>query len=176
VLGEPVRVGPDCLDDVDEHVVGAATITWRWPNGSSRSGSTTRTPAARNRAALTDAAIRVLGRAGARGLTYRSVEVEAEVPSGTSLRAPLTATVRADLAANFAFHRAAGLPGDTGDLLLLHLALTGLLLEQLTLPDTLGGADADALIAELVGRLVPAAEPRPVAGGSARSGTELLRS
>jgi AcrR family transcriptional regulator len=194
------------------------------------------------RAALTDAAIRVLGRAGARGLTYRSVEVEAEVPPGTAsnyfrnrtdllqqvaqriherarpsegqlrqlagvppshqrvvellqaarrrvlddrdlhlallelrleatrhqpLRAPLTATVRADLAANFAFHRAAGLPGDSGDLLLLHLALTGLLLEQLTLPDTLGGADADALIAELVGRLVPAAEPQAVAGGSA---------
>jgi len=194
------------------------------------------------RAALTDAAIRVLGRAGARGLTYRSVEAEAEVPPGTAsnyfrnrtdlfqqvahriherarpsegqlrqlasvppshqrivellqaarrrvlddrdlhlallelrleatrhqpLRAPLTATVRDDMAANVAFHRAAGLPGDTGDLLLLHLALTGLLLEQLTLPDTLGGVNPDALIAELVDRLVPAAAPRTVAGEGA---------
>jgi DNA-binding transcriptional regulator YbjK len=36
------------------------------------------------RATLTDAAIRVLGRSGARGLTYRSVEAEAEVPPGTA--------------------------------------------------------------------------------------------
>lgn len=58
----------------------------------------------------------------------------------------------------------------TGDLLLLHLAVTGLLLEQLTLPDTLDGADADALIAELVDRLVPAAEPRAAAGGGSTVG------
>jgi len=46
----------------------------------------------------------------------------------------------------------------------------GLLLEQLTLPDTLDGADADALVAELVDRLVPAAEPRAVAGGGSTVG------
>jgi hypothetical protein len=66
-----------------------------------------------------------------------------------------------------AFHQAAGLPGNTGDLLLLQLAMTGLLLEQLTLPETLAGADADALIAELVDRLVPATEPWAVARGTA---------
>jgi hypothetical protein len=73
------------------------------------------------------------------------------------------------MAANFAFHQAAGLPGDPGDLLLLHLALTGLLLEQLTLPDTLAGADADALIAELVDRLVPTTAPRAARRPGVRS-------
>lgn len=178
---------------------------------------------------MADAAIDVLGREGARGLTYRAVETEAGLPPGTgsnyfrtrtdlleqvaqriyerarpseehlralaaappsrarmiellqdtvrrvladrplhlallelrleatrheALRAPLTATVRANMEADFGFNRDAGLPGDALDLLLLHLALTGLLLEQMTLPGTLAGADVDALIVDLVGRLV----------------------
>ncbi|MFI5542307.1 TetR/AcrR family transcriptional regulator [Streptomyces sp. NPDC051815] len=36
------------------------------------------------RAALVDAAIEVLAREGARGLTFRAVDVEAEVPAGTT--------------------------------------------------------------------------------------------
>jgi AcrR family transcriptional regulator len=181
------------------------------------------------RAALADAAIQVLARQGARGLTYRAVEARAGVPPGTAsnyfrtrtdlleqvahrvyerarppadrldawaavppsaerliqllrdlrrrvlddrdlhlallelrleatrqeaLRAPLTGIVRDNMDADFAFHRAARLPGDAHDLLLLYLAMTGLLLEQLTLPSTLGEADADALVADLVRRIM----------------------
>ena len=36
------------------------------------------------RAALVDAAIEVLAREGARGLTFRAVDVEAAVPNGTA--------------------------------------------------------------------------------------------
>ncbi|WAL94589.1 TetR/AcrR family transcriptional regulator [Streptomyces sp. Je 1-369] len=181
------------------------------------------------RAALVDGAIEVLAREGARGLTFRAVDTEAGVPTGTAsnyfgnrddlltqagarvyerltpepaeverqraakpdketyvqlmrevvgrvsgfrtgylallelrleatrrpeLRAVLTERVRADLAANLSYHEASGLPGDATAVKLLYLAFNWLIVEQLTLPDVLSGAERDALVAAAVERIV----------------------
>ncbi|KUN10198.1 TetR family transcriptional regulator [Streptomyces yokosukanensis] len=181
------------------------------------------------RAALVDAAIEVLAREGARGLTFRAVDGAAAVPPGTAsnyfssrddlltqagarvyerlqpdeatiarqrtagrdretyaelmrelvgrvssfrtgylallelrleatrrpeLRTVLTERVRADLAANVAYHEASGLPGDATAVKLLHLALNWLIVEQLTLPDVLCEAERDALVTAAVERIV----------------------
>ncbi|WP_406207285.1 TetR family transcriptional regulator [Kitasatospora sp. NBC_01560] len=182
------------------------------------------------RTALVDAAIDVLAREGARGLTFRAVDVQAGVPAGTAsnyfanrddlldqaarhihhrftpdpavvaelLRAPrdralvtalmhdllrriaadraaylaflelrleatrrpgirarLTDTVRDQLEANIAYHLAEGLPGDRGTVVVLYLAMTGLIVEHLTLPDVLGVDGLAALIDTMVERIVP---------------------
>ncbi|KJS53781.1 TetR/AcrR family transcriptional regulator [Streptomyces rubellomurinus] len=184
------------------------------------------------RTALADAAIEVLAREGARGLTFRAVDVEAGVPKGTAsnyfsnrdhlldqtaryiherltpdpvmiaellraprdrdlvkalvrdifrrisedragyvallelrleatrrpeLRARLTEAVRDELDANVAYHLGQGLPGDRETVVVLYLAMTGLILEQLTLPEVLGTDGLTALIDAIVERIVPAA-------------------
>ncbi|MEV6865316.1 TetR family transcriptional regulator [Streptosporangium subroseum] len=181
------------------------------------------------RAALLDAAIDVLAREGARGLTFRAVDAQAEVPGGTAsnyfanrddlftqaggriyerlqpdeetvarhlegaqdrekfaavmretvrrvagfrtgylallelrleatrrpeLRALLTRSVRADVDANVAGHRASGLPGDATSVRLLHMALNWLIVERLTLPEVYSEQEADDLVARAVERLV----------------------
>jgi DNA-binding transcriptional regulator YbjK len=184
------------------------------------------------RTALLDAAIEVLARDGARGLTFRAVDAQAAVPTGTAsnyfanrddlihqvsrqihqrtapdptevrermkaprsrelvtelmawvnrrvtrertsylallelrleatrrpeLRASLTQTIRETLEADVRFHLESGLPGDRTAVMLLYLAMTGLLLERLTLPDVVPADQVDGLIAELVNRtMVPA--------------------
>jgi DNA-binding transcriptional regulator YbjK len=182
------------------------------------------------RTALLDAAIRVLAREGARGLTFRRVDDEAGVPPGTAsnyfarraelleqvgqrvldrvqpdperveaalsgpptraldvqllreltervtadrsgflallelrleasrrpeLQATLTATMRRQLEANVAFHLDAGFPGDRSTVLVLHLAMTGLLFEHLTLPAVLGDRGLDELTTMVVEAVVP---------------------
>ncbi|MBY8843033.1 TetR/AcrR family transcriptional regulator [Streptomyces sp. SP2-10] len=181
------------------------------------------------RAALVDAAIEVLAREGARGLTFRAVDAEAAVPTGTAsnyftsrddlltqagarvyarlrpdeatlahqrtagrdrdayarlmrelvgrvaafrtgylallelrleatrrpeLRTVLTERVRAGLAADVAYHEAAGLPGDATAVKLLYLALNWLIVEQLTLPEVLTEEERDALVTAAVERIV----------------------
>ncbi|TDC46654.1 TetR/AcrR family transcriptional regulator [Jiangella ureilytica] len=178
------------------------------------------------RTVLADAAIEVLARDGARGLTFRAVDREAGVPAGTAsnyfanrnalltqaaerihvrlrpddatiaamarsrpapspevlereltamyhrlavqqidylallelrleairrpeIRAALTATMRANLEQNVAAHRESGLPGSDVDVVLMYLALSWLIIENLTLPGVLEGYDADRLIAAL---------------------------
>lgn len=184
------------------------------------------------RTALTDAAIDVLAREGARGLTFRAVDAQAGVPAGTAsnyfanrdellhqtarhihhrltpdpaviadlLRAPrdrdlvaalmqdllgritveragylallelrleatrrpdlrseLGETVREQLEANIAYHVGEGLPGDRDTVVVLYLAMTGLIVEHLTLPQVLGTDDLAALVGTLVERIVPSA-------------------
>ncbi|MFI6152508.1 TetR/AcrR family transcriptional regulator [Kitasatospora sp. NPDC051170] len=184
------------------------------------------------RTALADAAIEVLAREGARGLTFRAVDVQAGVPNGTAsnyftnrdhllnqtarhihhrltpdpvmiaelllaphdrelvkalvrdifrrisedragyvallelrleatrrpeLRARLTEAVREELDANVSYHLGQGLPGDRETVVVLYLAMTGLILEHLTLPEVLGTDGLTALIDALVERIVPAA-------------------
>ncbi|MBT2400211.1 TetR/AcrR family transcriptional regulator [Streptomyces sp. ISL-100] len=184
------------------------------------------------RTALVDAAIEVLAREGARGLTFRAVDAEAGCPAGTAsnyftgrddlltqagrhiyvrmtpdparvaeamrpapsrelvtelmhwlvqrqtdertsylamlelrleatrrpaLRAELTAAVRATLDANIRFHLDAGLPGEADDVLVLYLAMTGLLLEVLTLPGILPEDELGALVEKMVSRSLPPA-------------------
>ncbi|MFC6062887.1 TetR/AcrR family transcriptional regulator [Streptomyces ochraceiscleroticus] len=183
------------------------------------------------RTALVDAAIEVLARDGARGLTFRAVDAEAGVPKGTAsnyfasrgellaqvsgqihqriapgpdevaevmtaprgrelvtelmgwinrrvsadrtgylamlelrleatrrpeLREELTATMRGTLEDDLRFHREGGLPGDRTAVLLMYLAMTGLMLEQLTLPGVVPAEETDGLIAALVDRVIPA--------------------
>lgn len=178
------------------------------------------------RTALVDAAIEVLARDGARGLTYRAVDVQAGVPTGTTsnyfarrddlldqvaerihvrlridpaqvrttqprdmitelmqalfqrivadrtgwlallelrleatrrpgLRSALTTTLRDNLQANVDGRREGGLPGDDTMTVLLYYAMTGLILERLTLPDVLEDFDVDELIAGFVARAMP---------------------
>jgi DNA-binding transcriptional regulator YbjK len=181
------------------------------------------------RTALLNAAIEVLARDGARGLTFRAVDAQAAVPTGTAsnyfanrddlihqvsrqihqrtapdptevrermkaprsrelvtelmawvnrrvtrertsylallelrleatrrpeLRASLTQTIRETLEADIRFHLESGLPGDRTAVMLLYLAMTGLLLERLTLPDVVPADQVDSLIAELVNRTI----------------------
>jgi DNA-binding transcriptional regulator YbjK len=181
------------------------------------------------RTALLNAAIEVLARDGARGLTFRAVDAQATVPTGTAsnyfanrddlihqvsrqihqrtapdptevrermkaprsrelvtelmawvnrrvtrertsylallelrleatrrpeLRASLTQTIRETLEADIRFHLESGLPGDRTAVMLLYLAMTGLLLERLTLPDVVPADQVDSLIAELVNRTI----------------------
>jgi len=182
------------------------------------------------RAALLDAAIEVLAREGARGLTFRAVDAEAGVPTGTAsnyfanrdemlsqagrhihhrlwatpqeieafsqvtpsrglaeemlrallrridadraaylallelrleatrrpkLRAALTATIRANFADNVKAYRDFALPGDDTTVLLLYLAMSGLIIERLTLPDAINALSPEEVIAELSARVVP---------------------
>lgn len=185
------------------------------------------------RAALVDAAIEVLARDGARGLTFRAVDAEAAVPKGTAsnyfasrdellaqvtgqihqriapdpdevtevmkaprgrelvtelmgwinrrvssdrtgylamlelrleatrrpeLRESLTATLRGALEDDLRFHAEGGLPGDRTAVLIMYLAMTGLMLEQRTLPGVVPTEETDGLIAALVERAIPREE------------------
>ncbi|MFI7103708.1 TetR/AcrR family transcriptional regulator [Streptomyces sp. NPDC050161] len=181
------------------------------------------------RAALVDAAIDVLAREGARGLTFRAVDAAAEVPHGTAsnyfagrdellaqvtgrihrsiapdpaevtevmkappsrelvaelmrwinrrvtehrtgylamlelrleatrrpeLRAELTRAVRETLDDDIRFHLEGGLPGDRTAVVLIYLAMTGLMLEQLTLPGVVPDEETDGLVSALVERAI----------------------
>ncbi|MER7014077.1 TetR family transcriptional regulator [Saccharopolyspora sp. NPDC000359] len=179
------------------------------------------------RIALVDAAIEVLARDGARGLTFRAVDAEAGVPKGTAsnyfanrddllnqvgahihrrlaidpaveglqlppsrelltelmralyhhisddrtgwlallelrleatrrpeLQAALTRTLRENLMGNVEGHRETGNPGDDMTVVLLYYAMTGLILEHLTVPEVLADHDEDELISTFVARAV----------------------
>ncbi|MBP2473713.1 DNA-binding transcriptional regulator YbjK [Crossiella equi] len=183
------------------------------------------------RAALVDAAIEVLAREGARGLTFRAVDVAAKVPAGTAsnyfanrddllnqaaahvhlrlgpdpdlvaetmkaprsrelvdtlmhqlvdrmdadpagylalhelrleatrrpeLRAALTETLQANFDSYVSFHVDSGLPGGAKTVALLFLAMTGLVIEHLTLPEAMRPFTARELVSALVERIVPA--------------------
>ena len=182
------------------------------------------------RTGLVDAAIEVLARDGARGLTFRAVDAEAGVPGGTAsnyftnrddlfrqvgrrihvrmgpdqtelvaaeqappsralaieqlqalfrriakdrsgylallelrleatrrpeLRETLTGTIRANHERDVQGHRDAGMPGDRTTVLLLYLAMSGLVVEHLTLPDMLAPRTPDDVIANIVTQLMP---------------------
>jgi DNA-binding transcriptional regulator YbjK len=183
------------------------------------------------RTALVDAAIEVLAREGARGLTFRAVDARAGVPTGTAsnyftsrddlftqaggrihvrmapdpaavtevmsasppsrekvadllrwlmrrmaqertgwlamlelrleatrrpaLQRELTRAVRAEFDENMRFHLDAGLPGDADTVLVLYLAMTGLLLEQFTLPEMFSDRETDRMVEAVVSRVLP---------------------
>ncbi|MFE6741644.1 TetR/AcrR family transcriptional regulator [Streptomyces tubercidicus] len=181
------------------------------------------------RAALVDAAIEVLAREGARGLTFRAVDTAAGVPAGTAsnyftsrddllaqvtarihqriapdpddiaavmaappsrelvtellrwvnrrvtenrtgyramlelrleatrrpeLRAELTRVMREVRDEDLRFHLDSGLPGDRTAVTLMYLAMTGLMLEQLTLPGVVPDEETEGLISALVDRTI----------------------
>lgn len=86
------------------------------------------------------------------------LELRLEATRRPRLRATLTEAVRRTVESDVAFHEASGLPGGRDDVLLLHLTIDGLILDQLTLPDALGIGDLEAVVGRIVDRLVlPAA-------------------
>ncbi|MGH8793472.1 MAG: TetR/AcrR family transcriptional regulator [Stackebrandtia sp.] len=184
----------------------------------------------RRRSALVNAAIEVLARDGARGLTFRAVDAAADVPAGTAsnyfptrdellhqagtqvherlgpdptelartlrtppsrelvtllmrqlidrilddrvgylallelrleaarqprLHAALAQTLRANLDFNIRNHADLGMPGDQMSVVTLYLAISGLVVELLTVPEVMDRFDLDDLVAELVARAIP---------------------
>ncbi|MBN6037056.1 TetR/AcrR family transcriptional regulator [Amycolatopsis sp. 195334CR] len=91
------------------------------------------------------------------------LELRLEATRRPELQATLTETLKANLAENIGFHLDAGLPGDRDTVLLLYLAMTGLVVEHLTLPEVLAPFPLDALIETLVDRVTPATTGRVVA-------------
>ncbi len=83
------------------------------------------------------------------------LELRLEATRRPALRSELTRTVRADLDENVRVHLDAGLPGDAETVLVLYLAMTGLLLEQLTLPGMLSDGEVDELVETVVDRVLP---------------------
>lgn len=82
------------------------------------------------------------------------LELRLEATRRPELREALTGAIHADLDANIAFHLDAGLPGDADTVRLLYFAMTGLLIDTLTLPDVLGPDQTDRLVEMIVARVV----------------------
>ncbi|MEO3752694.1 TetR family transcriptional regulator [Streptomyces sp. B6B3] len=83
------------------------------------------------------------------------LELRLEATRRPELRADLTDRFTAMLDDNIAWHLDAGLPGDRTTVLLLYLAMLGLIIDDLTVPDLLRPHSPDALIASLVDRAAP---------------------
>ena len=91
-------------------------------------------------------------------LTLALFELRLESRRRPRLAEALTATLREAFANDVAFNRQRGLPGDTTEIALLHFALDGLLLDQLTVPFD-PDLDPAKMVELLVHRLVgPAAD------------------
>lgn len=85
------------------------------------------------------------------------LELRLESTRSPRLAEALTTTLRKYLELDLDFHRRAGLPGGQREIELLHLALGGLILNLVTLPEVLGiGTERDEIVRVLVERLVPA--------------------
>lgn len=54
-----------------------------------------------------------------------------------------------------------GFPGDSSTALVLYLAMSGLLLDHLTMPELLGADAVDAIVDAIVTTVVPAGRGRP---------------
>lgn len=67
------------------------------------------------------------------------LEMRLEATRRPELRTSFTRSLRGDLEEAMEFHRGAGLPGGDEVVTVLYLAMLGLLLEHLTLPDVLEG-------------------------------------
>ncbi|WP_189228708.1 TetR/AcrR family transcriptional regulator [Streptomyces flaveolus] len=90
------------------------------------------------------------------------LEMRLEATRRPGLLASYTRSVRGDLEEGMEFHRAAGLPGGDETVVVLYLAMLGLILEHLTLPDVLNGVlptvdVPDALVERIVATVVPEA-------------------
>ncbi|WP_046469901.1 TetR/AcrR family transcriptional regulator [Allosalinactinospora lopnorensis] len=84
------------------------------------------------------------------------MELRLEATRRPALQETLTRRVRADLEANMRFHEDTGMPGGRSAVLMLYLALTGLLVEHLTLPGVLEEeGPLESLIDTVVERIVP---------------------
>ncbi|MEV7449877.1 TetR/AcrR family transcriptional regulator [Streptomyces nigra] len=90
------------------------------------------------------------------------LEMRLEASRRPELRASFTKSVRGDLDEALGFHRSAGLPGGDEVVTVLYLAMLGLLLEHLTLPDVLDGvlpgvSVPEGLVERITATVVPEA-------------------
>ena len=99
-----------------------------------------------------------------RDLFLALLELRLEATRRPALAPLLTDVIRTNYESDVAFHERAGLPGGRDEVRLLHLAMSGLMLELLTTPTALGIADPAAVVATLTRRLLPDA------GGDAGGG------
>ncbi|MEV5907482.1 TetR family transcriptional regulator [Streptomyces chartreusis] len=88
------------------------------------------------------------------------LEMRLEASRHPELRSSFTKSVRGDLDEAIEFHRGAGLPGGDEVVTVLYLAMLGLLLEHLTLPDVLQGVlpgvgVPDGLVERIAETIVP---------------------
>ncbi|WP_328423556.1 TetR/AcrR family transcriptional regulator [Streptomyces sp. NBC_00443] len=88
------------------------------------------------------------------------LEMRLEAQRRPELRSSFTKSVRGDLDEAMEFHRNAKLPGGDEVVTVLYLAVLGLLLEHLTLPDVLDGVlpgvgVPDGLVERIVATIVP---------------------
>jgi DNA-binding transcriptional regulator YbjK len=84
------------------------------------------------------------------------MELRLEATRRPELQNVLTEQIRANIQANVDFHLASGMPGDAETVVLLYLALNGLIVERLTLPDVFGDKRFEELVTAAVNQIVPA--------------------
>ncbi|MEU5998341.1 MULTISPECIES: TetR family transcriptional regulator [unclassified Streptomyces] len=97
----------------------------------------------------------LLGRMRAdRGSWLALMELRLEATRRPELHAELTRFFTAQLDANISFHLDSGLPGDRTGVILMYLAMVGLIVDDLTVPDLLEPHSVDKLIDELARRVV----------------------
>lgn len=89
-----------------------------------------------------------------RELYLALLELKIEAARRPDLREILTETLHADFVANVGFWKRAGLAGGAREVMLLHLAMDGLIVSQLTSPGALEINDVDETITLLVDRLI----------------------
>ena len=83
------------------------------------------------------------------------MELRLEATRRPELQEELTRFSVAELDANIDFHLGNGLPGDRTGVVLLYLAMLGLIVDDLTVPDLLTPHRLDALIDAMATRLLP---------------------
>ncbi|MEV7524311.1 TetR family transcriptional regulator [Streptomyces sp. NPDC091371] len=90
-----------------------------------------------------------------RSVYLAMLELRLECTRRPELQAELAGFQAAELEANVSWHLESGLPGDRRGVVLVYLAMTGLLVDDLTVPATLEGHPLEGLIDTLVDRLLP---------------------
>jgi len=88
------------------------------------------------------------------------LEMRLEATRRPELQAELARAFGAELEANVEFHLGAGLPGDRKSVVVLYLAMLGMIVDDLTVPDVLAPYGPDALVDEVVARILPARASR----------------
>ncbi|WP_415952864.1 TetR/AcrR family transcriptional regulator [Streptomyces sp. KLOTTS4A1] len=83
------------------------------------------------------------------------MELRLEATRRPELHTELTRFFAAQLDGNISFHLDAGLPGDRISVVLLYLAMLGLIVDDLTVPELLSRYEAENLIESMVERMLP---------------------
>lgn len=87
-------------------------------------------------------------------LTIALLELRLEAARDPGVAEDLRAVLSHNFEQDVAFNRDRGLPGDSREILLLHLAMNGLFIDQLTVSLGLAADEVDGVITDLVQRIV----------------------